>query len=146
MYSLALKSKHSLANMPMYYIDTLENAVFLIRKNRQPTKRSKKQNKAICKGKSVHRLTTKRHRAYFRKTTPFMGLNFSIGRPDHLGYIAAPRNRGRVICHQLIHHFDRKPRCTAGLRRCASPLLYTAYVSAICSILPLHPCFFGEIG
>jgi hypothetical protein len=110
------------------------------------TKRSKKQNKAICKGKSVHRLTTKRRRAYFRKTTSFICLNFSMGRPDHLGYIAAPRNRGRSSRHQLIHHCDRKPRCTAGLRRCASPLLCTAYASASCSILPLRLCFFGEIG
>jgi hypothetical protein len=55
---------------------------------RSPTKRSKKQNKAICKEKSTDKLTTKRRRAYFRKTTPFICLDFSMGRPDHLRVIA----------------------------------------------------------
>ena len=48
---------------------------------------AKKQNKVIYKGKSVHKLTTKRHRAYFFKTTSFIRLDFPMSRPDHLGYI-----------------------------------------------------------
>ena len=64
-----------------------------------------------------------------------------VGRPDHLGYTAASRNRGRVVRHQWIDHFDRKPRCTTGRRLGASPLLCTAYASAIWQYTPIARLF-----
>src|SRR5512134_2670394 len=43
-----------------------------------------------------------------------------------------------------MDHPDRKPRCTAGLHNCASPLLCTAYESAACSILPWNLFLCGK--
>jgi hypothetical protein len=44
---------------------------------------SQKQHKLICKEKPASPLTTKKRRACLLKTTPFICLNFSMGRPDH---------------------------------------------------------------
>ena len=52
----------------------------------------------------------------FWQARPLHGFSFLIG-------VALPR-------HQYLNQFDRKPRCTAGLRLRASPLLCTACMPA----------------
>jgi hypothetical protein len=90
----------------------------------------------------------------FSKTTLMIVRHLYIGRPDHLGCIAASRNRGRWVSihstnprHQLIDHFDRKPRCTTGWTQIAH---LHCFVRLTClplgSILPLRACFFRETG
>jgi hypothetical protein len=46
-----------------------------------------------------------------------------------------------------MDHFDRKPRCTSGLRKLrASTALYGFYVCQLAVYSRLRPGFFGEIG
>jgi hypothetical protein len=43
--------------------------------------------------------------------------------------------------HQWIHHLDRKPRCTSGLRLSTSLLLCTVFSSANLQYTPVAPRF-----
>jgi len=47
-----------------------------------------------------------------------------LASPVTFGYLTF--SSGSPPCCQFSNQFDRKPRCTAGLRLCASPLLCTA--------------------